>query len=268
MMARDTLCRFAERAAALVYPRRCPFCGELLPQDAPQAAFCKDCQPEEARLAHTPPRLPGTEHSFYAVSGAACAYYYADAVRSAILLCKRGGRPWYARELADLMVERIWAADPAPRPGERPGCPALFKDADYPVFDAIIPAPRRSPRSKEPSLPLLLAKRLGQILDIPVMTPLRPVRQLLEQKGLSREERLQNTKDAYACDSAVDLSGTRLLLVDDVITTGATVSACAKALLQAGAVDVFAAGIAADEELPKEKQNQGRSNHETAGHRH
>lgn len=242
----------AEPLLALLFPRRCPFCGAVLGQDAVAAAFCPACAAEERRLLHKPPRLPETEHDFYALSGAAGAYYYADAVRRAILLCKRGNHPWYSRELADLMAVRIWHAEPAPQPGRRP---TLDNASGIPLYSCIVPVPPREPAKGTPGLPLLLARRLGQVLDIPVQQVLHPTRALRPQKQLNREERLQNTRDAYAALPGTDLTGRRVLLVDDIITTGATVSACALALAQAGAADVFAVCIAADEELPKEKQH-------------
>lgn len=241
----------AERAAALLFPRRCPFCGALLDETARQGAFCPACAAEEARLTHIPPRLPETEHDFYALNTAVAAYYYHDAVRAAILLCKRGGRLWYARELADRMAVLIWGALPAQRPGLRPQYAAL---AGLPLYHCIVPVPPRQPLPGAPGLPLLLARRLSRILGIPVAQPLHTTRRLLPQKSLTREQRLQNTRNAYACRAGVDLSGKRVLLVDDIITTGATVSACAMALLAAGAEEITAAAVAAAEPLPKNKR--------------
>lgn len=103
-------------------------------------------------------------------------------------------------------------------------------------------------------MPYLLARRLSRILGIPLCCPLHTTREMKPQKGLDLAGRLQNTKDAYACRSGTDLSGARVLLVDDIITTGSTVSACALALLQGGAVSVFAVSVAAKEELPPEKR--------------
>lgn len=240
-----------ERAAALLYPRRCPFCDTVLGDDAVQGVFCPACRKEEARLSHQPPRLPETEHSFRALHSALAAYYYKGMVRQAILLCKRGGHPWYARELADRMAVRIWGATPAEHPGRRPE-DQLFRH--LPVYQCIVPVPPHQAWAGVPGLPLQLARRLGILFDIPVVEALRTVRGTSAQKSLTRLERMRNAESAYRCRSDVDLSGKRVLLVDDLITTGATVSACAMELLKAGAVDVTAAAIAAAEELPKEKQ--------------
>lgn len=241
----------AERAGVWLYPRRCPFCDALLGPDAVQGTFCPSCRAEEERLSHCPPRLPTTEHNFYALNHAVAAYYYADAVREAILLCKRGFHPWYARELADRMAVRIWGAAPAERPGMRPKN-ELFQD--LPLYHCIVPVPPHQPMPGVPGLPLQLARRLGILWGIPVETPLYVVRGTAAQKTLDRAERMRNARKAYACRTGADLGGKRVLLVDDIITTGATVSACALALLKAGAVEVTAAAIAADEELPKEKR--------------
>ena len=121
-----------------------------------------------------------------------------------------------------------------------------------------MPVPPNKPRPGVPGLPLLLARRLSAVLGIPVVTPLYIKNPGRPQKELAREERLRRAKAAFACRPGTDLTGKRVLLVDDIITTGATASACAAALLQAGAIEVTAAAIAATEELPKAQQKKER----------
>lgn len=258
-MNRTGLSALGERAAALLYPRRCPLCGALLGADAVFAAVCPDCEREERRLAHTPPRLPGTEHSFTALAGAVGGYYYAGAVRSAVLLCKESGNLWYARELADLLAVRVFGAAPARAPGRRPVYQNL---TGLPLYSCLVPVPPREGAAAN-SLPALLAKRLGRVLNIPVRPVLRVTRGMQPQKTLSKEERFRNVRGAYAAKPGADLTGQRVLLVDDIITTGATVSACALALQLAGAAEVAALCLAADEELPKEKRPQEKPDRRT-----
>lgn len=245
----DKLSTLSEPLLALVYPRRCPLCGTVLKPSAWNAAVCSICQPEAVRLAHIPPRLPVTEHSFYAISTCASAFYYAGNVRHSILLCKENGNPWYARELADLIAIQVFGAAPARAPGYRP----VYESSSFiPLYSAIVPVPPRIKKNRAENLPLLLAQRLGQILHLPVIQPLCLTRQILPQKSLDQQARLLNAKDAYACRAGTDLSGMRLLLVDDIITTGSTISACAKALLESGAVSVDGVCIATAEILPKD----------------
>jgi ComF family protein len=72
---------------------------------------------------------------------------------------------------------------------------------------------------------------------------LRRVRATEQQIGLSRSQRASNVQGAFkvAADRSADIAGRRVILVDDVLTTGATVDACARALLRAkaAAVDVL-----------------------------
>ncbi len=241
--------KIAEHAALYLYPRRCPFCGTLLDGDAVQGTVCPACfETTDKRLAHLPPRLPETEHAFYALHAAVAAYYYSGEVRHAILACKRGGELWRARELADRMAVLIWGALPPRLPGRRP---ADMAPAGMPRYHCIVPVPPREPLPGTAGMPLLLARRLGILMQIPVLAPLYSTKPLQPQKELTRAQRLANKKDAYACRSGTDLTGKRVLLVDDIITTGATVSACASALQQAGANEITAAAVAATEELPK-----------------
>src|SRR5699024_3988264 len=154
-MNRRAVWRLAEKLAALVWPRRCPLCGELLGPDAAEGVLCPACAPQAAALAHNPPRLHAAEHGWYALSGAAAAYRYEGAVRQAILLAKGNARPWAARELADLVALRVFGAESA-LPGGRPRYQGL---AGFPLYDAIVPVPPRRPGTGK--LPARLARRLG-----------------------------------------------------------------------------------------------------------
>jgi predicted amidophosphoribosyltransferase len=82
--------------------------------------------------------------------------------------------------------------------------------------------------------PAWLARELGRRWDVPVRPLLRRTRQLRPQRGLGREERRRNVVGAFRADSVRG----RVLLVDDVYTTGATVSAAAGALRRTGASSV------------------------------
>ena len=85
-----------------------------------------------------------------------------------------------------------------------------------------------------------LARMLGKVLGLPPdMSGLAKVRDTQTQSSLGRSERHRNVAGAFA--AGMDMSGLNVLLVDDVMTTGATMTACAKACLGAGAarVDAF-----------------------------
>lgn len=250
-MRGEALRRRAEWLAALVWPRRCPICGALLGPDARDGLLCPACAPETDALACRPPRLHAERHAWYALAGAASAFRYEGVVREAVLQAKAGDRPWAARELADLVAVRVFgAAGPA-----APGRPPVYEPlAGLPLYEAVVPVPPRHPGRGV--LPARMARRLGRVLGLPVVQALTPTRQMAPQKSLDHAARLANTRGGYAVRRGLDLSGQRILLVDDILTTGATASACAMALLQAGAVSVFAVTLAAAGEAPPDDSHQ------------
>ena len=178
-------------------------------------------------------------------------FKYGDNIDTDVIIPARYLNTQNARELADRVAVLVFGALPAKQPGKMPqyaGVTAL------PLYSCIVPVPPRQPLPGMPGLPLLLARRLGAVLGVPVETPLYIKRRGRPQKELTREQRLQNARGAFGCRPGTDLTGRRVLLIDDIITTGATASACALALLQAGAVEVTAVAIAAAEELPKSRK--------------
>lgn len=81
----------------------------------------------------------------------------------------------------------------------------------------------------------ILAKRLSDSYGIPIADCIEKTASTKNQNELSRQERLSNLKGAFRAKGAVDLTGLTILIVDDVMTTGATLNECAIALLKAGA---------------------------------
>jgi len=115
-----------------------------------------------------------------------------------------------------------------------------------PPVDVIVPVPLHRQRERERGYnqAALLARRLAQRTGLPLAEhALRRTRQTPPQVGLSAPERWANVAGAFACGSP-DLSTRHPLLVDDVCTTGATLSACARALRAGGAETVWAVTLA------------------------
>jgi ComF family protein len=109
--------------------------------------------------------------------------------------------------------------------------------------DALVPVPLHWRRlwARRFNQSAMLAAAISAESKVPVVaTALKRVRATAQQVGLSRTERAANVQGAFRVpeESKATVAGRRLILVDDVLTSGATVEGCARALLRAGAVNV------------------------------
>jgi competence protein ComFC len=104
-------------------------------------------------------------------------------------------------------------------------------------FDAIVPMPLHWRRQWQRGFnqSALLAGEVGRRFGLPVIEAVRRARATASQAGLTNAKRRANVTGAFAPARRIPVTGLRLLLVDDVLTTGATASACSRALKSAGA---------------------------------
>jgi competence protein ComFC len=243
-----------EALASLVLPAPCRICTQILDTGSP-IPFCHTCL---AALTQTLPEPLCAQCGRPIVSAAVaegislpqchlCRYgkYAFDFARSfgaytphmsrAILLLKYGNVTplgvWFARRLASL-VERQ---------------PQGF------AADAVVPVPLDRSRLRERGYNQaeLIARPLARLLGIPfrsyllVRTRPRPNR-----LRLTRRERWETVRGAYATHEAAQVDKLRVILVDDVFTTGATLDACSRALKGAGAARVVGLTVARALPLP------------------
>jgi ComF family protein len=113
--------------------------------------------------------------------------------------------------------------------------------------DLIVPVPLHPSRlrAREFNQSLLIADRLGRHLMRPVScTDFIRLFATEPQTSLTRQERLRNLRRAFMVRTAETFAGLRVLLIDDVFTTGTTLNECAKALRSAGAASVSAVTLA------------------------
>jgi len=116
----------------------------------------------------------------------------------------------------------------------------LLQSIDLPAMDGIVPVPLsiKGLRERGFNQSLLIARIVSKKNSAPLlMDILLKKKETPPQIGLSAKERLSNLKNAFEVNR--DIKGLRLLLVDDVMTTGATVTECSKVLLKAGAKEVI-----------------------------
>ena len=129
----------------------------------------------------------------------------------------------------------------------RPLARLIIQDIDKTTVDCVMAIPLHPARlrSREFNQSLLLARQIGMSLSLPYfIDAMIRTRKTPPQVGLSRKERDENIKGAFEVTQPNKIKEQRILLVDDVYTTGATLKEGAKTLMHAGAKEVFVATIA------------------------
>ena len=205
----------------LLFPPKCPFCERVL--EDPRAPVCPACQPE----------LPWLDEkdSFRKVeftSGCWSALEYRDAVRECVHRYKF--TPIRARGAA---LGKLMAQCTQDHPEIRPDV----------ITWAPLSAKRRRKRGFDQAEEL--AWQMGRELSLPVQALLQKMWDTKQQSSLKETQaRRANVLGVYSLCPDADVKGKRVLLVDDVVTSGSTLSACAKVLVQAGVEEVWCVTLA------------------------
>ena len=220
-------------ALDLVFPPLCPVCDGMLGAGR-RDPLCGACWDAFERIAPPWCRCCGAPLGIEGLCGACrgrrprfayarAAVLYGDLVREAIHAFKFGGRRGLANPLGDLLAGLGLSALPGAAP------------------DALVPVPLHPRRARDRGYDqaLLLARRLERTWGVPVVAdvlvravPTQP------QTDLDAAARRRNVRGAFAVRRPEKIAGLHVVLVDDVLTTGATAGECARALYGAGAAAV------------------------------
>lgn len=203
-----------ERLLELCFPTRCCFCRRLTGPGRPVCALC---------AARYPDRPAGQRERLLAPGLRAYApLRYEGRARDALLRYKFGERTGYAPVFAAFMLKCL--------------------DENAISCDSItwVPLSGRRLRERGYDQARLLAEALAAPAGLHCERMLVKTRHTRPQSGLrSREQRRKNAEGAYRAADGAPIRGRRVLLVDDIVTSGATLSACAGALKRAGAAEVI-----------------------------
>ena len=203
----------------LVYPRKCILCGALLHRG--EVDLCRSCRRdnEEFRRFH---RKIQRIHDFTAV------WYYEGRVRESLIRYKFYNSRSYAGAYGRLLALRC------------------LEQLEEPDVITWVPVSRRRKWQRGYDQVELLARAVGRELNLPVRKLLDKIRHNPAQSGLdSAEKRRANVLGVYRPHQNAQIRGKRILLLDDILTTGATASECARVLLTAGAEEIIFAAVAA-----------------------
>lgn len=206
----------------LIYPPKCILCKKLLAKD--ETDLCHTCRKET-------PEFKKSRLRFSFVAGWTSVWYYKDNVRSSIHRFKFRNRRHYAKAYGRILAVKL----------EKDG----FRDFDILTY---VPVSLLRQLWRGYDQVELICNALGQELNVTSERCLEKIRNTPPQSGIKDVARRRaNVLGAYKCLCPADVKGKRILLLDDVITTGATVSECARVLLTAGAAEVRCASVAVTE---------------------
>lgn len=204
---------------ALLFPPRCIFCRKVL--STGEADLCQRCR-EQA------PCFQKSKNKYSFLARWTAVWYYKEKARLSILRYKFGGRTGFSIPFGRFMAMKL----------QREG----FDDFDLLTW---VPVSRQRKRLRGFDQGKLLAFTVGRELSVDPVKTLVKIRNNPPQSSIrGAAARRANVLNAYRAADPQLIQGKRILLLDDVITTGATANECARTLLTAGAKEVIFAALA------------------------
>lgn len=236
-MKESTLKELKTKLLDLLFPSKCPFCGKILREA--ETLVCASCQKEL-------PWLVGevAEKKVDFTKKCLSPLAYRQSVRNAIHRYKFSRVRACAVPFGTLMTQCV-------------------QDQGLTGLDGVTWAPLSPKRLRSRGFDQaeLLAIEVGKQLELPVLSTLEKKRHTAPQSGMTQDAaRRANALGAYALKTGRPLAGKRLLLVDDVVTSGATIGECARLLSQEGA-EVF--GLTLAQARPDGEKDRCRNRKET-----
>jgi competence protein ComFC len=232
------LLNFVSSAIDLVYPRQCQECGEMADchefsflcdscfKDVPriEAPFCETCSMPFHGEVKTSAECPNCREMIICFDKACSVMRFRGVIRNAIHSFKYSHQMYWRKVLQRWFIE---GALHYPELGD---------------IDLILPVPLHPVRQRERGFnqAAVLGQALSRTLQKEcLLKEIRRIRPTETQTHLDRQERMNNLNGAFAVPKPQKIFGKKLLLVDDVLTTGSTVNECAKILKEHGATSVL-----------------------------
>ncbi len=228
------------RLAAVLFPERCAACGEVI---LPGEGVCDTCRADWPVIGVPVCSRCGLEKAWCECrrrrrhyERVVASWYYDGAAARAVLRMKASGDPSVVAFFADTLADTVQ------------------QHYDELTFDGVvfIPVTRRGFRRRGYNPGELIARAVAHRLSLPCLPYLRKIYETTPQKSLTAEERGGNLLGAFDVTEET-LEGKTFLLIDDVVTTGATLDECAKMLKIYGAEAVYAATVAATRKTDEER---------------
>ena len=204
----------------LLFPPKCVLCGKLMERE--ELDICRECRVDA-------PEHPATHRKLQFLDSFAAVWYYEGNVRSSLLRYKFRGARHYGESYGRILAMKLLR--------------------EYPEgFDVLtwVPISRLRKFRRGYDQVELLANAVGRELGMQPKALLKKVRNNPPQSGIvGQAKRRANVLGIYRVEHPEEITGKRILLLDDILTTGATAGECARVLLTAGAAEVHCAVVAA-----------------------
>lgn len=209
-----------KRIGELLFPPKCVLCRKLLEKE--ELDLCRHCRTHVAECGTSRRKIPYLDSR-------TVVWYYENDVRGSLIRYKFHRARHYANSYGRLLAMKLL------REGKH--------DVDLVTW---VPVSKRRKFSRGYDQVELLGRALCKELDLPFVPCLKKIRHNATQSTIKGEaQRRANVMGVYRSVNGSQFAGKRILLLDDIITTGATISECAKILKIAGAKEVHGAAIAA-----------------------